>query len=1261
MKIKDIHIDGFGVWTDLAVDSLPDGMTLFYGPNEAGKTTLMQFVRACFYGFTPERRQRYLPPVYGGVPGGAMRVTGPGGGYQIRRRGQATDGDSAEHSVSGQLTVTGQDGLAQGQHRLAMLLGQIDEPIFTNVFAIGLRELQELGTLDDTSAADELYKLSSGLDRVSLVDVLRNLRNARGKMVGAKAEAPEMAKLATLVERREKLRDEIDQLTARGRRWSELATQRRTQEQEIESLRGRLVDWEHEARVVEIATTVRETWEERDRLQKEILRIDTGTQIPDEAPGQLMQLEAQLEERREKIEAIKKQRRDLREKASGLPLSRRLVELQGRIEAANEQATWVEALEDQIKKLDDRIEKAVQEVDTDAQALGMDDEDRMNLADGRKTTLPDLSRQTLSALSTPARNVKEQLYQLKRARDESLKDKKEADALAQRLHESLDHAQARNLHESIKRQGELITTLRQCIQLEAHLEKTRKHYRDLEQESLDLATSEALPIERTLLLSVPFAMGAMALIYGIFSVFQWSFFIETTHPTTGIMFVFGGMMALGVWYLGRERGDQGNALDLEDCERQIDTLRRQIREIEAERDELDARLPSGSGPLEVRVREAEEMLRHLEGLLPTYHGHQASLERYQAARKRASIAADGLKQAKSQWRKTLISLGLSESMSPGSIRKLSENYETLQSSRRKVDELVSEREQRRRELQILAKRVEQLYLEALGPEAPSEEEAKNKDKKARDRDDEFDEIETRPNVTAKAAVGPKLRVGPLEQLNHLNEELARQQHWIKRRRELKEQDVQLQKQQAMSARSIQRIDGMRRSLWAKCGVATAEQFYQMVDTKTRIAELKKEAETHDRQVRSIIGNQCSYEDVFRELEGAKGDDLKRRWESLTQRIEQTEERIAGLQTRQGELAQEMRTLAEDRRLSHAQLELECIERQLESLAERWQTLAMASCLLEDVCRTFEKERQPETLREASSFLAQLTDGKYTRIWTPLGTNQLKIDGAEGKSLPIEVLSRGTREAVFIALRLALAAAYARRGVMLPLVLDDVLVNFDRKRAIDAAKTLKTFAELGHQVMMFTCHDHIAQIFHDIDVQVRLLPAQGRPGVATIMPPPVREEIEYEPEELLEEEPYLEEVPPYEEPEELEAEEELEPVLEIEEEPEPEPILVQIQPPPPRIEPQPLPPPPEPIVIVQPPAPRPAPVVVQRPKPVAPPPPPKIAPTPEPEPDLDWVWYQRELDSEWFDDSPDTEAAPPEVWKRPGTWWTDDLATTKSPE
>ena len=58
MKITDIRIDGFGIWTDLSVRELAGDVTVFHGPNEAGKTTLMQFMRAVLYGFSKERRAR---------------------------------------------------------------------------------------------------------------------------------------------------------------------------------------------------------------------------------------------------------------------------------------------------------------------------------------------------------------------------------------------------------------------------------------------------------------------------------------------------------------------------------------------------------------------------------------------------------------------------------------------------------------------------------------------------------------------------------------------------------------------------------------------------------------------------------------------------------------------------------------------------------------------------------------------------------------------------------------------------------------------------------------------------------------------------------------------------------------------------------------------------------------------------------------------------------------------------------------------------
>ena len=83
MRIKDIQVDGFGVWNNLKLEELPPGVTVLYGPNEAGKTTLMQFVRTVLYGFSPLRRNRYLPPVFGGKPGGRVRVSDGSGEFLL--------------------------------------------------------------------------------------------------------------------------------------------------------------------------------------------------------------------------------------------------------------------------------------------------------------------------------------------------------------------------------------------------------------------------------------------------------------------------------------------------------------------------------------------------------------------------------------------------------------------------------------------------------------------------------------------------------------------------------------------------------------------------------------------------------------------------------------------------------------------------------------------------------------------------------------------------------------------------------------------------------------------------------------------------------------------------------------------------------------------------------------------------------------------------------------------------------------------------
>ena len=121
------------------------------------------------------------------------------------------------------LSLVGDDGSRHGEQLLESLLSGVDEAIYNNVFAVGLRELQELGTLSDTDAASLLYSLSIGLDRVSLVEVMHELNASRDRILD-RAGGP--CQVAQLLADRDELRAEITELGTLNRRYARLAAER---------------------------------------------------------------------------------------------------------------------------------------------------------------------------------------------------------------------------------------------------------------------------------------------------------------------------------------------------------------------------------------------------------------------------------------------------------------------------------------------------------------------------------------------------------------------------------------------------------------------------------------------------------------------------------------------------------------------------------------------------------------------------------------------------------------------------------------------------------------------------------------------------------------------------------------------------------------------------------------------------------------------------------------------------------------------------
>ncbi|HAC92925.1 MAG TPA: hypothetical protein DCF63_20180, partial [Planctomycetaceae bacterium] len=1049
-----------------------------------------------FYGFTPDRRTRYLPPVYGGKPGGAIRVTGPGGGYEICRRAQLDQNGS-----TGALSVTGSDGISQGPHRLAMLLGQVDESIFTNVFAIGLRELQELSTLDDTSAADELYKLSSGLDRVSLVDVIKQLRGAREQIAGAGVDQSQMQRL---ISQREKLKDEIEQLSGYGRRWTELASLRSSQSQELDDLKLKIEQWGLEAKTYELAQQVRPTWGKRADVQQRMKRLNARLDLSDSIADKLAELDLEQKDVQDKLAKVNSRRSELRDQAHRLPLRRGIMEMAAKIEAAAEQAPWIASIQKAQQRIESQLEQTRQQLAEEATRLGMNQDDQQALLEDRRlNNMPDLSRQAINQLAQPASDVRLWTTRLKQAKDQYEQEKREAEKLDQELTMALKSRNCSDIHSALNDNSEGMTLLRKRIAIEEQLKKQLARREQLDEDAVDLQVDEAFSVERALLLGVIFVAGAFSLLWGRGYWVRWFGSTAAADPNKGLMFFVMGVCAQFLVYMMNITMEKGNTTQLDEVEDQLAAMRKEIQKTQAEREELDRRLPVHSGDPESRLREMETGIQALESLLPLQQNLEAVRQRTQAARKRAAQASESLQSARTAWKRTLQHFGLSETLSPKSIRLMADGYDALLQTRRRMSGLTEELESRQLELGALTQRIDALSRQVFAAKAAS-------DVIASDSYDEFQsQVESKDKKRAHTAskqgaqaVRATVDSGDraLEQLAKLTELLSSQEQFIVQKRQMREKDQELAKEVAGLEKLIDKLHRKHSALLAEHGCESEEQLLEQLEVKREYLRLEQELTGFSERIQEMIAGSVPMDTIERLLDGGTAEDLGKRREAIGQRTQQAQQRVEQLHLRQGELGQEMKSLAADGRLSEARLELACVENQLKSCASHWQTLATATHLLDRVCEVYETERQPETLREASAFLNQLTEGKYVRIWTPLGKNQLRVDNRAGQALPLEVLSRGTREAVFIALRLSLAAAYSRRGVVIPLVLDDVLVNFDSVRAESAAKVLRDFAGLGHQVVMFTCHEHIMRIFHHIGVEVRVLPAQGTAGEAEVYYP-----------------------------------------------------------------------------------------------------------------------------------------------------------------
>jgi uncharacterized protein YhaN len=208
-----------------------------------------------------------------------------------------------------------------------------------------------------------------------------------------------------------------------------------------------------------------------------------------------------------------------------------------------------------------------------------------------------------------------------------------------------------------------------------------------------------------------------------------------------------------------------------------------------------------------------------------------------------------------------------------------------------------------------------------------------------------------------------------------------------------------------------------------------------------------------------------------------------------------EVRRGDLQTELGSVTAELKRLDSDEQASRLRAEKAVLVEQLSETARRWATLTVARTLLDKAQRKYEEERQPDVLRNAQEFFSTVTGGRYDRLISPLGSQVITAVAPDGSSKATNQLSRGTEDQLYLALRFGLIRAFGARSAHLPVIVDDILVNFDPERAQRAAAAFVELAQTN-QVLVFTCHPETVDHFRNASKALHVIDLSEAPNLKT---------------------------------------------------------------------------------------------------------------------------------------------------------------------
>jgi len=278
-------------------------------------------------------------------------------------------------------------------------------------------------------------------------------------------------------------------------------------------------------------------------------------------------------------------------------------------------------------------------------------------------------------------------------------------------------------------------------------------------------------------------------------------------------------------------------------------------------------------------------------------------------------------------------------------------------------------------------------------------------------------------------------------------------------------------------------------LFLQAGVSDEDAFRARVGASKRRTALAQTVRNCEARCSERLRREMSADAIQREISDINVEEWRRR--SARAAAE-----LTSLESSRDDVMRQLRQLDADIAAASAESgELPVLEAERSALATEAaatgrtsRTLVVAAALLEDALHHMERESQPPALRRASETLSAITFARYERVGQSDDERDLMVlDGRNGW-VPTRQLGRGTIEQLNFSLRVGLAEESAQRGPRLPIIIDDVLDQFDPKRSQAIARQLVELSR-RHQVFVFTRRPETCDLLRSLDPTANLLTLQ----------------------------------------------------------------------------------------------------------------------------------------------------------------------------